>query len=50
MRELGSGAAKFDPARCVFNGSGKLLEELEVAAHYGVLINAHCSEFDLAGV
>ncbi|KAG0598873.1 hypothetical protein M758_12G107600 [Ceratodon purpureus] len=63
LRELGSGAvlvsgtelrlavehAKFDPARCVFNGNGKLLEELEVAAQYGVLINVD-SEFDLAQI
>lgn len=63
LRELGSGAvlvsgtelrlavqyAGFDPTRCIFNGNGKLLEELELAAQYGVLINVD-SEFDLAQI
>jgi hypothetical protein len=41
--------ARFDPARCIFNGNGKLLEELEVAAHYSVLVNVD-SEFELAQI
>lgn len=36
-------------SRCIFNGNGKLLEELELAAQYGVLINVD-SEFDLAQI
>ncbi|GBG64734.1 hypothetical protein CBR_g46280 [Chara braunii] len=59
LQSLGSGAvlvsgnelqlalkAGFDPSRCVFNGNGKLLEELVVAAENGVLVNVD-SEFDL---
>ncbi|OAE18565.1 hypothetical protein AXG93_1923s1210 [Marchantia polymorpha subsp. ruderalis] len=38
--------AKFDPTRCVFNGNGKLQEELNLAAEHGVLVNID-SEFDL---
>lgn len=38
--------AGFDPARCIFNGNGKLLEELVFAAEKGVLVNID-SEFDL---
>lgn len=59
LRSLGCGAvlvsgnelklvlhAGFDPARCIFNGNGKLLEELVFAAQQGVLVNVD-SEFDL---
>ncbi|KAH8971271.1 hypothetical protein BDL97_02G132100 [Sphagnum fallax] len=38
--------AGFDPSRCVFNGNGKLLDELILAAEHNVLINVD-SEFDL---
>lgn len=38
--------AGFDPSRCIFNGNGKLLEELVFAAENGVLVNID-SEFDL---
>lgn len=38
--------AGFDPARCIFNGNGKQLEELVFAAQEGVLVNVD-SEFDL---
>eukprot|EP00271_Cylindrocystis_brebissonii_P011545 TRINITY_DN29396_c0_g1_i1.p1 TRINITY_DN29396_c0_g1~~TRINITY_DN29396_c0_g1_i1.p1 ORF type:complete len:520 (+),score=84.28 TRINITY_DN29396_c0_g1_i1:237-1796(+) len=39
-------AAGFDPSRCVFNGNGKLPEELLLAAKNDVLVNID-SEFDL---
>ena len=39
----------FPSSRCVFNGNGKLPEELELAAEYGVLINVD-SEFDLRNI
>lgn len=35
--------------RCVFNGNGKLLEELVLAAEHGVLVNID-SEFDLENI
>ncbi|KAH9572139.1 hypothetical protein CY35_02G130800 [Sphagnum magellanicum] len=38
--------AGFDPSRCVFNGNGKLLDELILAAKHNVLINVD-SEFDI---
>lgn len=38
--------AGFDPSRCIFNGNGKLLHELVLAAEKGVLVNID-SEFDL---
>ncbi|KAL2651506.1 hypothetical protein R1flu_019634 [Riccia fluitans] len=38
--------AGFDPTRCVFNGNGKLPEELIFAVRKGVLVNID-SEFDL---
>lgn len=34
------------PYRCIFNGNGKLVEELVLAARAGVLVNVD-SEFDL---
>ena len=59
LRELGAGAvlvsenelrlalaAGFDPKRTVFNGNGKTIEELTLAAEHGVMINVD-SEFDL---
>ncbi|XP_002990752.2 diaminopimelate decarboxylase 2, chloroplastic [Selaginella moellendorffii] len=62
FRSLGSGAvlvsgnelrlalhAGFDPTRCVFNGNGKLPEELVLAAQNDVLVNID-SEFDLAHI
>lgn len=62
LRQLGSGAvlvsgnelrlalaAGFDPTRCVFNGNGKLPEELRFAAEQGVLVNID-SEFDLENI
>lgn len=62
LRALGSGAvlvsgnevkaalaAGFDPARCVFNGNGKLPWELELAVAAGTLVNVD-SEFDLDNV
>lgn len=38
--------AGFDITRCVFNGNGKVLSELVVAAQKGVLVNVE-SEFDI---
>ncbi|OAY66454.1 putative diaminopimelate decarboxylase, chloroplastic [Ananas comosus] len=41
--------AGFDPARCIFNGNGKLLEDLVLAAEKGVFVNID-SEFDLENI
>lgn len=62
LRSLGSGAvlvsgnelrlalnAGFDPSRCIFNGNGKLLDDLILAAKEGVLVNID-SEFDLENI
>ncbi|KAK4382277.1 Diaminopimelate decarboxylase 1, chloroplastic [Sesamum angolense] len=39
----------FDPTRCVFNGNGKILEDLILAAEAGVFVNID-SEFDLENI
>ncbi|KAL8150929.1 LOW QUALITY PROTEIN: hypothetical protein V2J09_020737 [Rumex salicifolius] len=62
LRKLGCGAvlvsgnelrlalkAGFDPSRCIFNGNGKLLEDLVLAAESGVFVNID-SEFDLENI
>ncbi|CAH9117979.1 unnamed protein product [Cuscuta europaea] len=62
LRKLGCGAvlvsgnelklalhAGFDPTRCVFNGNGKILEDLVLAAQEGVFVNID-SEFDLENI
>ncbi|GMH02778.1 hypothetical protein Nepgr_004617 [Nepenthes gracilis] len=62
LRKLGCGAvlvsgnelklalsAGFDPTRCIFNGNGKLLEDLVLAAQTGVFVNVD-SEFDLDNI
>ncbi|KAF8410563.1 hypothetical protein HHK36_003094 [Tetracentron sinense] len=62
LRHLGCGAvlvsgnelrlalrAGFDPTRCIFNGNGKLLEDLVLAAQKGVFVNVD-SEFDLDNI
>ncbi|ONH91093.1 hypothetical protein PRUPE_8G092300 [Prunus persica] len=62
LRQLGCGAvlvsgnelrlalrAGFDPTKCIFNGNGKLLEDLVLAAQEGVFINVD-SEFDLENI
>ncbi|EAZ22869.1 hypothetical protein OsJ_06556 [Oryza sativa Japonica Group] len=62
LRELGCGAvlvsgnelrlalrAGFDPTRCIFNGNGKTLEDLVLAAESGVFVNID-SEFDLENI
>ncbi|XP_075504506.1 diaminopimelate decarboxylase 1, chloroplastic-like [Primulina tabacum] len=62
LRSLGCGAvlvsgnelrlalrAGFDPTRCVFNGNGKILEDLVLAAQEGVFVNID-SEFDLENI
>ncbi|KAJ1376071.1 PLP-binding barrel [Sesbania bispinosa] len=62
LRQLGCGAvlvsgnelrlalrAGFDPTRCIFNGNGKILEDLVLAAQEGVFINID-SEFDLENI
>ncbi|KAK4405280.1 Diaminopimelate decarboxylase 1, chloroplastic [Sesamum angolense] len=62
LRKLGCGAvlvsgnelklalhAGFDPTRCVFNGNGKILEDLVLAAKAGVFVNID-SEFDLENI
>uniref|UniRef100_A0AAU6W5N8 diaminopimelate decarboxylase n=1 Tax=Flueggea suffruticosa TaxID=283120 RepID=A0AAU6W5N8_9ROSI len=62
LRQLGCGAvlvsgnelrlalrAGFDPTRCIFNGNGKLLEDLVLAAKEGVFVNVD-SEFDLENI
>ncbi|EHA8588742.1 Diaminopimelate decarboxylase 1, chloroplastic [Cocos nucifera] len=41
--------AGFDPSRCIFNGNGKLLEDLVLAAEKGVFVNVD-SEFDLENI
>ncbi|CAM8977308.1 unnamed protein product [Rhodiola kirilowii] len=41
--------AGFDPTKCIFNGNGKLLEDLVLAAHEGVFVNID-SEFDLDNI
>lgn len=41
--------AGYDPKRCIFNGNGKLLEELILAAKEGVFVNVD-SEFDLENI
>ncbi|KAI4381226.1 hypothetical protein MLD38_007321 [Melastoma candidum] len=41
--------AGFDPTRCIFNGNGKLLEDLVLAAEAGVFVNVD-SEFDLENI
>lgn len=42
-------AAGFDPSKCIFNGNGKLLEDLVLAAESGVFVNID-SEFDLDNI
>lgn len=62
LRSLGCGAvlvsgnelrlaliAGFDPKKCIFNGNGKLLEDLVLAAQEGVFVNVD-SEFDLDNI
>jgi len=62
LRELGCGAvlvsgnelrlaleAGFEPTRCIFNGNGKTLEDLKLAAESGVFVNVD-SEFDLENI
>lgn len=62
LRALGCGAvlvsgnelrlalhAGFDPKRCIFNGNGKLLKDLVLAAEEGVFVNVD-SEFDLGNI
>jgi diaminopimelate decarboxylase len=62
LQGLGSGAvlvsgnelrlatrAGFDPRRTIFNGNGKLPEELELAVELGVLVNVD-SEFDFDNI
>ncbi|WZY80376.1 diaminopimelate decarboxylase 2, chloroplastic [Brassica rapa] len=62
LRSLGCGAvlvsgnelrlalrAGFDPTKCIFNGNGKLLEDLVIAAQAGVFVNVD-SEFDLDNI
>ncbi|MQL89185.1 hypothetical protein Taro_021766 [Colocasia esculenta] len=62
LRQLGCGAvlvsgnelrlalrAGFDPTKCIFNGNGKLLEDLVLAAKEGVFVNVD-SEFDLENI
>ncbi|XP_010461048.1 PREDICTED: diaminopimelate decarboxylase 2, chloroplastic-like [Camelina sativa] len=62
LRSLGCGAvlvsgnelrlalrAGFDPYKCIFNGNGKLLEDLVLAAQEGVFVNVD-SEFDLNNI
>ncbi|KAM3240069.1 hypothetical protein ACQJBY_053631 [Aegilops geniculata] len=41
--------AGFDPTRCIFNGNGKTLEDLILAAESGVFVNID-SEFDLENI
>ncbi|EYU42606.1 hypothetical protein MIMGU_mgv1a004756mg [Erythranthe guttata] len=41
--------AGFDPKRCVFNGNGKILDDLVLAAQEGVFVNID-SEFDLENI
>ncbi|KAL4318300.1 hypothetical protein GQ457_18G017180 [Hibiscus cannabinus] len=62
LRKLGCGAvlvsgnelklalhAGFDPTKCIFNGNGKILEDLVLAAQAGVFVNVD-SEFDLENI
>ncbi|XP_050233766.1 diaminopimelate decarboxylase 2, chloroplastic-like [Mercurialis annua] len=62
LRQLGCGAvlvsgnelrvalrAGFDPTKCIFNGNGKLLEDLVLAAQEGVFVNVD-SEFDFENI
>ncbi|EEF49444.1 diaminopimelate decarboxylase 1, chloroplastic [Ricinus communis] len=62
LRQLGCGAvlvsgnelrlalrAGYDPKKCIFNGNGKLLEDLVLAAEEGVFVNVD-SEFDLENI
>ncbi|KAK7285053.1 hypothetical protein RJT34_19811 [Clitoria ternatea] len=62
LRQLGCGAvlvsgnelklalrAGFDPTRCIFNGNGKILEDLVLAAQEGVFVNID-NEFDLENI
>ncbi|CAL1383602.1 unnamed protein product [Linum trigynum] len=62
LRSLGCGAvlvsgnelrlalrAGFDPTKCIFNGNGKLLDDLVLAAQEGVFVNID-SEFDLENI
>ncbi|KAF0926227.1 hypothetical protein E2562_022056 [Oryza meyeriana var. granulata] len=62
LRELGCGAvvvsgnklrrapyAGFDPTRCIFNGNGKPLEDLVLAAMSGVFVSVD-SEYDLENI
>ncbi|GMY05744.1 diaminopimelate decarboxylase 2, chloroplastic-like [Fagus crenata] len=62
LRQLGCGAvlvsgnelrlalhAGFDPTKCIFNGNGKLLEDLVLAAEKGVVVNVG-SEVDLDNI
>ncbi|KAK7842299.1 diaminopimelate decarboxylase 2 [Quercus suber] len=62
LRQLGCGSvlvsgnelrlalhAGFDPTKCIFNGNGKLLKELVLAAEAGVFVNVD-SEFDLENI
>ncbi|BAB01044.1 putative diaminopimelate decarboxylase [Arabidopsis thaliana] len=62
LRSLGCGAvlvsgnelrlalrAGFDPTKCIFNGNGKSLEDLVLAAQEGVFVNVD-SEFDLNNI
>lgn len=41
--------AGFDPKKCIFNGNGKLLDDLVLAAKEGVFVNID-SEFDLENI
>ncbi|EOX97955.1 Pyridoxal-dependent decarboxylase family protein isoform 3 [Theobroma cacao] len=41
--------AGFDPTKCIFNGNGKILEDLIIAAQEGVFVNVD-SEFDLENI
>ncbi|XP_012436268.1 diaminopimelate decarboxylase 2, chloroplastic [Gossypium raimondii] len=41
--------AGFDPTKCIFNGNGKILEDLVLAAQEGVFVNVD-SEFDLENI
>ncbi|XP_039046888.1 diaminopimelate decarboxylase 2, chloroplastic-like isoform X2 [Hibiscus syriacus] len=62
LRKLGCGAvlvsgnelklalgAGFDPTKCIFNGNGKILEDLVLASKEGVFVNVD-SEFDLENI
>ncbi|RZC83450.1 hypothetical protein C5167_046239 [Papaver somniferum] len=62
LRKLGCGAvlvsgnelrlalkAGYDPTKCIFNGNGKLLDDLVLAVQEGVFVNVD-SEFDLENI